>query len=80
MTGGGTCYDRIVDDNAARRLEDALELADLAERMVRARLEREHPGLSKAALEARILAWLQERPGAVHGDAEGRAVELGRRV
>ena len=32
--------------DAARRLEDALELADLAEQMVRARLRREDPDAS----------------------------------
>jgi hypothetical protein len=65
--------------SAAQRLEDALELADLAERMVRARIRREYPELSEIEIEARVLAWLQERPGAVDGDAEGRVVELGRR-
>ncbi len=74
-----TWYASCVQDNATRRLEDALELADLAERMVRARLRREHPGLGDEELEALVLVWLHERPGAVDGDAEGRAVELGRR-
>ena len=60
---------------AAEYLEDALELADLAERMVRARLRREHPGWSEDQLDARVLAWLHERPGAEHGDAEGVAVK-----
>lgn len=60
---------------AADHLEDALELADLAERMVRARLRREHPGWSEDELDARVLAWLHERPGAEHGDAEGVAVK-----
>lgn len=59
---------------AAEHLEDALELADLAERMVRTRLRREHPGWSEDELDARVLAWLHERPGAEHGDAEGVAV------
>jgi hypothetical protein len=59
---------------AAEHLEDALELADLAERMVRARLRREHPGCSEEELDARVLAWLHERPGAEHGDAEGVAL------
>jgi len=66
-------------DSAARNLEDALELADLAERMVRARLRRQQPELSIAELEARVRAWLHERPGAPDGDAEGRRVELPRR-
>jgi len=64
-------------DHVARRLEDALELADLVERMVRARLQREHPNLSADALEARVRAWLQSPPCAVDGDADGRPVDLG---
>ena len=61
---------------AARRLEDALELADIAERMVRARLRRVHPELGDSEIEARVLEWLHERPGAVDGDAERQRVEL----
>ena len=61
-------------DRAARNLEDALELADLAERMVRARLRREHPQWSDEELEEAVCAWLHERPGAEHGDAEGHPV------
>jgi hypothetical protein len=68
-----------MSDTAARRLEDALELADLAERMVESRLRREHPDWSEAAIEAAVLAWLRERPGAPHGDAPGRVVEPGGR-
>jgi hypothetical protein len=45
-------------DSAAQNLEDALELADLAERMVRARLRREHPEWSDEELEQQVLAWL----------------------
>jgi hypothetical protein len=63
-------------DSAAENLEDALELADLAERMVRARLRRDHPEWSDGELEERVLAWLHERPGAEHGDAEGIPVVL----
>ena len=65
-------------ERAAHNLEDALELADLAERMVRARLRPEHPELSGGEIEARVLSWLRERPGAEMGDAEGRVVELPR--
>jgi len=61
-------------DCAAANLEDALELADLAERMVRSRLRREHPEWTEDELEERVLAWLHERPGAEHGDAEGTVV------
>jgi hypothetical protein len=62
------------------KLEEALELADLAERMVRERLRREHPGASEAEIESRVEAWLLVRPGAEHGDAVGLPVELPRRT
>jgi hypothetical protein len=64
---------------AAEHLEDALELADLAERMVHARLRREHPEWSNDELEEQVLVWLHERPGAEHGDAEGIAVKQAHR-
>jgi hypothetical protein len=66
-------------DAAPQNLEDALELADLAERMVRARIRREHPNLSERDVEARVLAWLHERPGGEPGDVEGRPIEVARR-
>lgn len=59
-------------DEAARRLRLALELFETGEAMMRERLRREHPELSGAEIEARLLAWLHERPGAEHGDAPGR--------
>ena len=61
-------------DEAARRLRLALELFETGEAMMRERLRREHPELSAAEIEARLLAWLRERPGAEHGDTSGRPV------
>lgn len=66
-----------MDRAAAERLEDALELADLAERMVRARLARERPEMTEDELEAAVIAWLHDRPEPA--DAPGRIVVLGRR-
>ena len=60
------------------KLETALELADLAERMVRERLRRAHPDESDDEIERRVLAWLHTRPGAEQGDAAGRVVPLPR--
>lgn len=68
-----------MSDDARDRLEDALELADLAERMVRCRLRREAPDASSEEIERRVLAWLQEPRGALDADAEGRVVALGKR-
>lgn len=66
---------------AAARLRQAVEMHDLGVEMMRARLRREDPSLSEERLSARIAAWLQTRPGAEHGDADGakgtREVERG---
>jgi hypothetical protein len=60
-----------MDADAARRLEDALELADLAERLVEASLRREHPGWSDAEVDAAVVAWLQEQREEIPGDVAG---------
>jgi hypothetical protein len=60
------------DEAAADRLRTALELVDLAERMLRAKLRRDHPRMSAAEIERRIDDWYLRRPGAEHGDAVGR--------
>jgi hypothetical protein len=56
-------------------LRDKLLLAfDLHEAGVlvyRARLGREHPDLATDEIDARVTAWLLERPGAGFGDAVG---------
>ena len=57
----------------ADKLQMALELADAGIAMRRAQLEREHPEASPAEIDTLLSAWLQHRPGAEHGDAEGRA-------
>ncbi|MBI2218062.1 MAG: dephospho-CoA kinase [Candidatus Rokubacteria bacterium] len=56
----------------AERLRLALELHGVGEAMMRQTLRREHPDADDAEIEARILAWLQERPGAEFGDSVGR--------
>jgi hypothetical protein len=44
------------------------ELYDLSEKMMLQVLKRRHPGETPAQIEKRLVAWLQERPGAEHGD------------
>lgn len=56
---------------AARRLRLALDLFQAGEEMMRQTLRRQHPELSAAEVEARLVEWLQERPGAEFGDAPG---------
>lgn len=46
----------------------ALDLYEVGEGMMRARLSRERPDAEDAEIDAAILAWLQHRPGAEFGD------------
>jgi hypothetical protein len=55
----------------SENLRIALDLLDDAEQLVRQRLRRTTP-MSEEEIEARVLAWLHERPGAEYGDAPGR--------
>jgi hypothetical protein len=63
----------------ARRLRLALDLFAAGEAMMRQRLRRLHPDLDDAAIERRLIAWLQSRPGAEAGDASGRPAAWPRR-
>jgi len=53
------------------RLRIALEMADLGEQMVRARLCREHPDWTDADVQAAIARWRADRPDAPFGDYPG---------
>jgi hypothetical protein len=55
----------------AENLRIALDLLDDAEELLRRRLRR-MTRMSEEEIEARVLAWLRERPGAEYGDAPGR--------
>jgi hypothetical protein len=59
---------------AARRLRLAFDLYQTGEDLMRQRLRREHPDLSAAEIEALVVEWLLERPGAEFGDACGTPV------
>jgi hypothetical protein len=61
-------------DQAAARLRAALEMFETGVQMMRQNLRRDHPTLGDAEIEARVTAWLRERPGAEFGDAVGRRV------
>ena len=58
----------------AERFGLALDLFATGEALVRQRICREHPDLNQAEVEARLVAWLESRPGAECGDADGRLV------
>lgn len=66
-------------ETPTERLRATFELIDIAERMLRQRLRRESPGMTEQALEARVSAWYERRPGAEFGDGEGISVAWPRR-
>jgi len=74
----GTTYnDSVADDSPdalATRLRTAFDLCALGESMRRAQLRREHPDATDEEIEALLVAWLETRPGAEHGDAWGRSI------
>lgn len=51
------------------------DLLDAALELKRVQLARLHPDADAEAVEAMLDAWLLERPGAEHGDGEGRPVK-----
>jgi hypothetical protein len=63
---------------AAERMRMALDLSELAEAVMRENLRRQHPDASQLALEALLTEWFATRPGAEHGDAEGRPIDPSR--
>jgi hypothetical protein len=63
------------DPDAVQRLRIAFDLYDAGVSLMRARLRREHPDEDETAIERRLAQWLHTRPGAEHGDGEGRLRE-----
>jgi hypothetical protein len=59
---------------AAQRLRLALEMFGVGEALKRQQIRREHPDADEADIEERLVAWLQERPGAESGDASGKPI------
>jgi len=64
---------------ARERFGLALDLFDLAERMLRQKLRRKHPEATGADIDVMVGRWLEHRPGAEHGDGEGTPVPWPRR-
>jgi hypothetical protein len=57
---------------AATKLRIALEMFDVGVSMMRQNLRRTYPAASESEIEAKLSAWLLERPGAEFGDAPGK--------
>lgn len=50
----------------------AADLFEAGVALRRQQLRREHPDLPPPQIEALVVLWLRERPGAEHGDVVGR--------
>ncbi len=57
---------------AARRLKVAFDLFEAGCEIMKQNLRRQYPDLSSEVLHAKLVTWLQHRPGAEYGDAPGR--------
>jgi hypothetical protein len=55
------------------RLRVAFDLFEVGVQMTRFRLRREHPDFTDDQIEASVMAWLHDRPGAPFGDYPGSA-------
>lgn len=55
------------------RLLHASEMYEVGVELERCRLQRLHPNETSAEIEARVAAWLFERPGAENGDYDDSA-------
>jgi Rv0078B-related antitoxin len=53
------------------RAQATFDLNETAEALMRQNLRRRFPRESEEQIETRVLAWLRDRPGAVHGDVGG---------
>jgi hypothetical protein len=77
-------YNPSMDDAARERMGQRLRLAfQLHEdgvSLMRQNIRRRYPGETEIEIDRRLLTWLHHRPGAEHGDALGRPVELPRRI
>ena len=60
-------------------LRTALDIHEVGVALMRQNLRRAYPDDSDAGIDARLLAWLRQRPGADGGDAVGRVVVFGQR-
>jgi hypothetical protein len=59
------------DNDPAYGLRLAFDLFEAAESLLRQNILRELPESTEQEIETKIIAWLQDRPGAPHGDGPG---------
>jgi len=72
-----SCVPMTGDSTPAEKLRSALDLFEAGVDLMRQNLRRSHLGASSDEVERRLQEWLLTRPGAEHGDCEGRLREPG---
>ena len=70
----GMEHDSAEQDRLAEKLRLALVMSSEGFEMKREQLRRRFPEADDDEIDRRLRAWLQERPGAEHGDGVGRPV------
>lgn len=68
--------DALGDARARARL--TFDLSETARRMMAMNLRRRNPTATEEEIERRLVEWTMTRPGAEHGDAEGRPIDVAR--
>jgi len=66
--------------NAVRTFRLTLDLFDAGVQLMRQNLRRRNPEIDDQAIEQQLVSWLRERPGAEHGDAAGRPLNIDTRI
>jgi|RhiMethySRZTD1v2_1073278.scaffolds.fasta_scaffold49486_3 Rv0078B-related antitoxin len=69
-----------VTSNPARTFRLTLDLFDVGVKLMRQSFRRRDPQADDQAIEHQLLSWLRERPGAEHGDCQGRPVDIDTRI
>jgi hypothetical protein len=66
--------------NAARTFRLTLDLFDAGVQLMRQNLRRRSPEADEKAIDRQLVSWLRERPGAEHGDCQGRPLDINTRI
>jgi hypothetical protein len=69
-----------VRSNPARSFRLTLDLFDAGVQLMRQNLRRKDPQADDQAIERQLVSWLRERPGAEHGDCQGRPLDIDTRI
>ena len=64
--------------NGIMRFQRIIELQELAERAFLYKLKKKSPNLTQDQISAEVYQWYRVRPGAEHGDGEGRPGDISR--